>query len=113
MKNRIVLLLASVVVMLAMITLASAESTKETIQGVSTALSQFNPAHMNPSIANATVTVTSNGTETVYYVHGWAGVICAKNDGKTVQVTGAVGHTSDGKPTITARSVDVKIIIVP
>lgn len=50
--------------------------------------------------------------DTVYYVHGLAGIICAKNDGKTVEVTGVVGQTSDGKKTITAKSIDVKIIVV-
>lgn len=113
-KRTVLLALVSVVVMLSSVALLGADTTRETIQGISKALIPYNPdnKHMNVSIANATVTVTSNGTDTVYYVHGWAGVICAKNDGKTVQVTGVVGQASDGKKTITAKSIDVKIIVV-
>ena len=87
-------------------------TTTQTITGVSKALPAYNPDKMNPSVANATVTVSANGTDTVYYVYGWAGIICAKNDGKTVEVTGAVRTTSIGQLTITARSVDVKVIVV-
>jgi hypothetical protein len=67
----------------------------------------------DPSVANATVTVTTaDGTQAVYDLYGWAGVIVAKQgDGKKVEVTGVVGE-KDGKKTITGRSVDVKIIIV-
>ena len=103
----------AIVAAVGVITTAVAETSRETIQGKSAALDAYSAKHMNPSIANATVTVTTNGADTVYYVHGWAGIICAKNDGKLVQVTGVVGQGSDGKPTITARSVDVKVIVVP
>jgi hypothetical protein len=66
-----------------------------------------------PSVANATVTVTAtDGSQVVYDVYGWAGVIVAeKGDGKKVEVTGVVGE-KDGRRTITGKSVDVKIIIV-
>jgi len=68
---------------------------------------------MDPSVANATVTVTAaDGSQVAYDVYGWAGVIVAKQgDGKKVEVTGVVGE-KDGRKTITGRSVDVKIIIV-
>lgn len=63
----------------------------------------------DPAIANATVT-TDDGS--VYYVYGWGGIIVAKKgDGKRVEVTGFPG-TKDGKKTITAASVHVKIIVV-
>ncbi|HUT33493.1 MAG TPA: FecR domain-containing protein [Planctomycetota bacterium] len=67
----------------------------------------------DPSVANATVTVTAaDGTQVVYDVYGWAGVIVARQgDGKRVEVTGVVGG-NDGKRTITGKSVDAKIIIV-
>jgi len=91
--------------------LARAETTRVTITGVSHALSDPN-SKMDPAAANATVAVSANGVNSVYYVHGWAGVICAKNDGKTVQVTGVVGQDSKGNKTITARSIDVKVIVV-
>ena len=82
-----------------------------TIRGVGKALGDAS-GKMDPSIANATVTVTNNNVEDVYYVYGWAGVIVAKKgDGKTVEVTGYLG-TKDGKKTITGKSVDVKIIVV-
>ena len=67
---------------------------------------------MDPAIANATVTVTENGAVTVYYVYGWAGIICARTVSKTVEVTGTVGKTTAGQTTITAASVNVKVIIV-
>ena len=105
--------LASMVAMLLFVALTTADATRETIQGKAAALSAYNPKNANPSIANATLTVTTNGTNTIYYVHGWAGIICAKNDGMLVEVTGVVGQTSSGKLTITARSVDVKVVIVP
>jgi ferric-dicitrate binding protein FerR (iron transport regulator) len=82
-----------------------------TIRGMGKALGDPS-GNLNPSVANATVTVTKNGVEDVYYVYGWAGVIVAKKgDGKMVEVTGYVG-VKDGKKTITGRSVDVKIIVV-
>ncbi|MBI5722494.1 MAG: FecR domain-containing protein [Planctomycetes bacterium] len=85
-------------------------STRVTITGTAKSTS-IDPTFKNPAVAHATVTVTENGTQTVYYVYGWAGAICAQNDGKTVQVTGTVGE-SNGKKTITGRSVDVKVIVV-
>ena len=40
---------------------------------------------------HATVTVTKDGAQAVYYVYGWAGMIIAKQaDGKKVEVTGSV-----------------------
>ena len=71
----------------------------------------------DPTVANATLTVATAGsdgkeTQVVYGVRGWAGVILAKaGDGKKAEVTGVVSET-DGKRTITGKSVDVKIIIV-
>ena len=91
--------------------MAMADDTpKTTITGMGKAL-VADPK--DASVANATVTVTAaDGTQTVYDVYGWAGVIVAKQgDGKKVEVTGVVGE-KDGKKTITGRSVDVKIIIV-
>ena len=113
MKIRTVLLAMVGVVMMSSAAMVMADTAKVMIQGKAKALIPYNPndKHMNVSIAHATVTVTADGTDTVYYVHGWGGVICAKNDGKTVQVTGVVGE-SGGKKTITAASVNVKIIVV-
>jgi len=90
------------------------ETTRTTITGMGKALVAD---AKDPSVANATVTVTTKDqdgkeTQVVYDVYGWAGVIVAKQgDGKKVEVTGVVGE-KDGKKTITGRSVDVKIIIV-
>jgi hypothetical protein len=84
---------------------------KVTITGMGKALGDAS-GNLNPAVANAAVTVTENGNEVVYYVYGWAGVIVAKQgNGKKVEVTGAVGE-KDGKKKITARSIDVKIIVV-
>ena len=91
---------------------AALATDQQTITGVTKALPAYNPNKMNPGVANATVTVTVNGTDTVYYVYGWAGIICAKNDGKTVEVTGTVRTTSIGQLTITGKSIDVKVIVV-
>lgn len=79
-----------------------------TIKGLGKALGDAS-GKMDPAAANATVTLDDG---TVYYVHGWAGVIVAKKgDGKTVEVSGYVG-VKDGKKTITGKSVDVKVIVV-
>lgn len=83
------------------------DTAKVTISGTAKAIGDAS-TKMNPSVANATLTTSDN---TVYYVYGWAGIIVAKNDGKKVEVTGVVGE-KDGKKTITARSVDVKVIVV-
>ncbi|MCX6995991.1 MAG: sigma-70 family RNA polymerase sigma factor [Kiritimatiellaeota bacterium] len=67
---------------------------------------------LNPSVAQATLTVAADGGEAVYYVYGWAGVILAKQaDGKRAEVTGEV-FEKDGRLTITGKSVDVKVIVV-
>ncbi|MCX6995992.1 MAG: hypothetical protein NTV49_02645 [Kiritimatiellaeota bacterium] len=85
--------------------------TRVTITGMGHALSHAS-GNMNPMSANATVTVTENGSAVVYYVCGWAGVIVAKQgDGKKVEVTGVIGEKY-GKKTITGKSIDVKIIVV-
>jgi len=87
----------------------AADTPKTTITGMGKAVVAD---AKDPSVANATVTVTTDGTQVVYDVYGWAGVIVAKQgDGKKVEVTGVVSE-KDGKKTITGRSVDVKIIIV-
>jgi hypothetical protein len=89
-----------------------AASDKQTITGVAKALPAYHADKPDPAIASATVTVTANGTDTVYLVYGWGGVICAKNSGKTVEVTGKVRQTTAGQETITAASVNVKVIVV-
>ena len=90
---------------------SAAEPERVTLTGISKALGDPN-GKPDPSVANATLTVTKDGNAVVYYVHGWAGVICAKQaDGKKVDVTGVIGE-KDGKKTITGKSIDVKIIIV-
>ena len=64
------------------------------------------------SIANATLTVKGKGAPVVYDVYGWGGVIIAKQaNGKKVDVTGFLGE-KNGRKTITAASVGVKIIVV-
>ncbi|MGD0897066.1 MAG: hypothetical protein ABR915_04470 [Thermoguttaceae bacterium] len=84
---------------------------KATITGMGKALGDAG-GKLDPSAANATVTVTKNGAKIVYDVYGWGGIIIAKQaDGKKVDVTGVVGER-DGKKTITAASVGVKIIVV-
>ncbi|HUT33491.1 MAG TPA: hypothetical protein VNE39_08440 [Planctomycetota bacterium] len=96
---------------LAFTQVAMADDTpKSTITGMGKALVTD---AKDPSVANATVTVTAaDGSQVAYDVYGWAGIIVAKQgDGKKVEVTGVVGE-KDGKKTITGRSVDVKIIIV-
>ncbi len=64
---------------------------------------------MNPSKANATLTVMNmtNGSQEVYYVSGWAGVALAKHgDGKKVMVTGTLSE-SNGTKTITGSGRNV------
>ena len=93
--------------------LQAAEGTEQvqrtTITGVAHGLTNLT-AKMDPQVANATVTVSGpGGVTTVYYVHGWAGVLIAQRaEGKSVEVTGVVG-SADGKSTIVARSIDVAI----
>jgi hypothetical protein len=88
-----------------------------TITGMAKALVANVRGELDPSSANATLTVTATGsdgkeTQVVYDVRGWAGVILAKaGDGKKAEVTG-VASEKDGRWTITGKSVDVKIIIV-
>jgi hypothetical protein len=103
-----VVILTSLVLTLA----ARADNTRVTITGVSKALVDANADKMDSKVAYATVTVTASGTDTVYYIYGWGGVICARNNGKTVEVTGIPGTTTDGKNKITAASVGVKVIVV-
>ncbi|MBI5722495.1 MAG: hypothetical protein HZA50_00945 [Planctomycetes bacterium] len=110
MLNRIMMTALVVAGLVAFTSLATADDAKTTITGTAKSLN-VDPENKNPSIAHATVTVTENGKQVVYYVHGWAGVICAKNDGKTVQVTGTV-REYDGKKCITGKSVDVKVVVV-
>ncbi|MGD0897065.1 MAG: FecR domain-containing protein [Thermoguttaceae bacterium] len=84
---------------------------KVTITGMARALGEAS-GNLNPGVANATLTVTANDTKVVYYVSGWAGVILAKQaDGKKAEVTGVLVE-KDGRKTITAASVGVKIIVV-
>ncbi len=82
-----------------------------TITGMGKALGDAS-GKLDPSVANATLTVTKNGAQVVYYVYGWAGVIVAKQaDGKMAEVSGVVAK-KHGKRTITGKSIDVKIIVV-
>ena len=84
---------------------------KVTITGTAKALGAAG-GKLNPSVANATLTVATGGKQVVYYVYGWAGIILAKQtDGKKAEVSGVVAE-KDGKQTITGKSMDVKIIIV-
>jgi len=84
---------------------------KVTITGMGKALGHAS-GKLDPVVANATVTVKEHGVEVVYYIHGWGGIIIAKQaDGKKVEVTGFLGE-KNGKKTITAASVGVKIIVV-
>lgn len=91
---------------------AAATTQRVTLAGIGKAIGDPK-AKMDPAVANATLTVTADdGTVTVYDVYGWGGIIIAKNaDGKKVEVTGVVGE-KNGKKTITAASVGVKIIVV-
>ena len=94
-------------------TLAAAPADqKQTITGIAKALPNYVPGKMDPKVSIATVTVTVNGADTVYHVYGWAGNICAMNDGKTVEVTGKVYTDSAGQLAILAASVNVKVIVV-
>lgn len=87
---------------------AQTTAPRVTLTGMSKAIASSS-GKMNPSQPNATLTVSSGE---VYLVCGWAGVICAtKADGKKVEVTGVIGG-HEGKKTITAKSIDVKIIVV-
>ncbi len=87
------------------------DAKKVTITGMGKALGDAS-GKLNPSVPNATLTVTTNGTKVVYYVSGWAGVIVAKQaDGKKAEVSGVVTEKK-GRKTITGKSVDVKIIVV-
>ena len=87
---------------------APAAAQRITITGMGKALA---PPGDKPDVAIANATVTTDDG-TVYYVYGWGGVIVAKKgDGKRVEVTGFPG-VKDGKKTITAASVGVKIIVV-
>lgn len=90
----------------------AATTQRVTLAGIGKAIGDPK-AKMDPAVANATLTVTADdGTVTVYDVYGWGGIIIAKNaDGKKVEVTGVVGE-KNGKKTITAASVGVKIIVV-
>lgn len=85
-----------------------------TITGMAKAIGNAG-GQLDPKIANATLTVTkeAGGSPEVYYVSGYAGVILAKQcDGKKAEVTGTLSQ-SNGKMTITGRSVDVKMDGVP
>jgi len=82
-----------------------------TLTGMGKALGHAS-GKMDPAIANATLTVKGQGTSVIYDVYGWGGIIIAKQaDGKKVDVTGFLGE-KNGKKTITAASVGVKIIVV-
>jgi hypothetical protein len=86
---------------------------KTTIKGMAKAIEEIEE-RPNPKVASATLTVTEKDkagkeAEVTYYVYGWAGVILAKDaNGKEAEVTGVVSE-KDGKKTITARSIDVKV----
>jgi hypothetical protein len=113
MSNRTVVAALLVAVLgLAFVTSARAEGTKVTITGVARALTDPT-TKMDPAVANATVTVTAGTVQTVYYVYGWGGVVCAKHTGKTVEVTGVLRQTSSGRKALTAASVDVRVISAP
>ena len=110
-RSLLVALVAGLLVVAFSHAASAADPVRVTLTGMSKALGDPN-GNLNPSAANATLTVTEDGNEVVYYVHGWAGVICAKQaDGKKVDVTGVIGE-KDGKKIITGKSIDVKIIIV-
>jgi ferric-dicitrate binding protein FerR (iron transport regulator) len=82
-----------------------------TITGMGKALGDAR-GNLNPAAANATLTVTTNSAQAVYYVSGWAGVLVAKQaDGKKVAITGVMGE-KDGRKTISGKSSDVKIIVI-
>ena len=84
---------------------------KVTITGTARSLGAAGGKH-DPSVANATLTVTTGGKQVVYYVYGWAGVILAQQaDGKKAEVSGVVAK-KNGRKTITGKSMDVKIIVV-
>ncbi len=99
-------------------TTTTSSTRKVTLSGIAHALVTAPAgATLNPSQANASLTVTTPNTNppatTTYLVYGYAGVILAMQaDGKQVEVTGSVG-TRDGKPFIYGRSVDVSINGVP
>ena len=81
-------------------------------QTLAKALPGYVADKMDNNVSIATVTVTANGVDTVYNVYGWGGNICAKNDGKTVEVTGTVSVTTAGEVRILAASVGVKVVVV-
>lgn len=113
MFNRTLLVVLVVGLVLASVVGAAAppKAKKVTITGMGKALGDAS-GKLDPAVANATVTVTANDTQVVYDVYGWGGVIIAKQaDGKKVEVTGVIGE-KNGKKTITAASVEVKIIVV-
>jgi len=65
---------------------------------------------LDPAFANATLTVTSNGQTTVYYVSGWAGVTLARQaDGRRAEVSGAA-YKDNGRLVIAGGSADVKLV---
>ena len=87
---------------------AQTSAPRVTLTGMSKAIATTS-TNRNQAQPNATLTVSGGD---VYQVYGWAGIICAtKADGKKVEVDGVIGQR-DGKKTITAKSIDVKIIVV-
>jgi hypothetical protein len=87
----------------------SAMAERVTLTGIANAIGKGAIDKRDPSKANATLKVDQKD---LYHVYGWAGIICAtKADGKKVEITGEVGD-DHGKKTITAKSIDVKIIVV-